>query len=89
MRELFDEGLIYFFSVDHWGDINEAADDPNPRLDDAQVEAEMRSEWWRSPLGSPLPEGHPNIWIAPTPKGEAAANEPPDEIRRLWASDLG
>jgi hypothetical protein len=85
MRELHDDGLIYFFRAAI--DINAAADGPDARLGDAQVERELASAWWRTPLGSSLPDDHPNIWIATTAKGDIAAQDPPDEIRRRFADD--
>jgi len=86
MRSLYCDGLIYFFRVGSFGNINEAADNPNARLDDGQVEAQLRSDWWRTPLGSSLPADHPNIWIAATPEGETAADSPSDDIRHVLPS---
>jgi hypothetical protein len=84
IRELHRDGLIYFFRVPPSGEINESGVDPNLRLSEVELDATVGSDWWRAPLGQNLPAGHPNIWIGPTPEGEAAANDPPDAIRRLY-----
>jgi len=82
LRQLYDEGLIYFFRVPPWGDIGGSADNEDLRLDSEAVHETLASGWWRGELG----RDHPNIWWGPTAAGEAAANAPPEQIRALWES---
>src|SRR5215210_170214 len=85
LRELYADGLIYFFRVPAWGDINASGEDARLRLTAAQVDATLAAAWWRGVDG--LPAAHPNVWWGPTEPGESAANNPPDHIRSLWRLD--
>jgi hypothetical protein len=82
LRQLYDEGLIYFFRVPPSGDIAASADDEDLRLDPESVNETLSSNWWRGALS----QAHPNIWWGPTAAGETAANAPPEQIRALWES---
>ena len=84
IRELHRDGLIYFFRVPRSAEINESGLDPDLRLSEAELDQTLGNEWWRVPLGESLPPDHPNIWIGPTPEGEAAAKNPPEAIRKLY-----
>ncbi len=84
IRELHRDGLIYFFRVPRSAEVNESGADPNLRLSEAELDTTLGSEWWRVPVGESLPPDHPDVWIGPTPSGEAAANNPPDAIRKLY-----
>jgi hypothetical protein len=57
LRELHDEGLIYFFRVRPPYDINASGEDESLRLTSEEVDETLRSDWWRSSEG--LPENHP------------------------------
>jgi hypothetical protein len=85
LRELHDEGLIYFFRVPPPYDINESGEDASLRLTPEQVDETLRGDWWRGSEG--LPEDHPGVWFGPTPAGEAACENPPERIRKLWRLD--
>lgn len=85
LRELYRDGFIYFFDVPPWGDISASGQDETRRLSPEAVDEALRSDWWRGPEG--LPEDHPSIWWGPTPAGEAACENPPEHIRRLWRLD--
>jgi hypothetical protein len=78
LRELHDEGLIYFyfFRVRPPYDINASGEDESLRLTSEEVDETLRSDWWRGSEG--LPENHPAIWFGPTPAGEAACENPPE-----------
>jgi hypothetical protein len=85
LRELHDEGLIYFFRVPPPYDVNTSGEDEGLRLPPEEVDETLRGDWWRE--GKRLPEEHPNIWFGPTPAGEAACENPPEHIRKLWRLD--
>lgn len=82
LRELYAEGLIYFFRVPPRRDINESAEDESLRLRSDEVAETVAGEWWRGREG--LPPDHPNIWWGPTPAGEKACESPPDHVREIW-----
>jgi hypothetical protein len=60
LRELHDEGLIYFyfFRVRPSYDINASGEDESLRLTSEQVDETLRSDWWRGSEG--LPENPPS-----------------------------
>jgi hypothetical protein len=64
LRELFDNGLIYFFRAPKGGPVSDGAERPGLRLTAEEVEATIRSDWWRGSGG--LPKEHPNVWLGPT-----------------------
>jgi hypothetical protein len=82
LRELHDEGLIFFFRVPAGADINASAEGEHARLNPEELYSMIAENWWRGTGG--LPDSHPNIWWGPTPAGEAAANDPPQQIRAVW-----
>jgi hypothetical protein len=49
LRELYAEGLIFFFPVSDRGDVNEAAES-GVRLSENEVDATLRSDWWRGDI---------------------------------------
>ncbi len=73
LRELYAEGLIYFFRVPPHSDLDRAADDPALRLGSEEVNTTLSDTWWRGATG--LPTDHPNIWWWATEKGRSAAND--------------
>jgi hypothetical protein len=79
LRQLYHEGLIFFFRA-RGADLAASAEDHDLRLDPDQVNDALSARWWR---GRQLPADHPNIWWGPTPAGEAAANNPPDQIHAI------
>jgi hypothetical protein len=81
LRHLYHEGLIFFFRVPAWADIGASAENQDLRLGLDEVNDTLVATWWR---GRQLPPDHPNIWWGPTPAGEAAVNDPPDQIRAVW-----
>lgn len=81
LRELFDEGLIYFFCVTN-EDVSGSADDPRCRLSREEVETVLASDGWRK---VPLGEGITDIRFAATKKGEARASDVSDRSKDLWA----
>jgi hypothetical protein len=85
LRELHDEGLIYFFRVPPPHDINASGEDESLRLTPEEVDETLRGNWWRGTDG--VPQDHPGIWFGPTVAGEAACENPPERIRRLWRLD--
>lgn len=85
LRELHGDGLIYFFRVPPPHDINASGEDESQRLTAQEVEETLSGSWWR---GGGLPDDHPNIWFGPTAKGEAACEDPPEHIYRMWRLDL-
>lgn len=86
IRELYREGLIYLFRVPAPGLVNESGDDPTLRLSEAELDRELdrakRADWSRE--SEPERSELPDIWIGPTAEGEAAANDPPAAIRKLY-----
>ena len=77
LRELFDEGLIYFFCVTN-EDVSGSADDPRCRLSREEVETVLASDGW---CNVPLGEGITEIWFAATKKGEARAADLSDRLK--------
>ena len=82
LRELYGEGLIYFFRIPPGGKIDPSSLDETLRLPSDEMEAALRADWWRGP--GEFDEGSSDIWFAPTEAGEAAASDPPDRIRKLF-----
>lgn len=85
LRELHDEGLIYFFRVPPHHEVNTSGEDESLRLTPDEVDKALRGDWWRGREG--LPEDNPGVWFGPTPAGEAACENPPEHIRKLWWPD--
>jgi hypothetical protein len=85
LRELFAAGFIYFFRVPSGHGVNEASEDENLRLRPEEVDEALRGDWWRGRDG--WPHDRPQIWFFCTPAGEAACENPPEHIRRLWRLD--
>jgi hypothetical protein len=71
LRQLHDEGLIYFFRVPPPYDINAAGEDSKLRLTPEEIDEALRGDCWRRSEG--LPEHNPGVWFGPTPTGEAHA----------------
>lgn len=82
LRELFADGLIYFFRGGRPGQLNQAADDPSARLTSEEVDETLKSDWWRGP--ATLPHNHPNVWWCATEKGETTYMNAPEDIRAFW-----
>jgi hypothetical protein len=80
LRQLYHDDLIFFFRA-RGTDLGAAAEDQDLRLGSDEVDDALSASWWR---GRELPPSHPNIWWGPTPAGEAAVNNPPDQIRAIW-----
>lgn len=70
LRELHDEGLIFFFRVRQGADINASALDPALRLTPDELDGALGSSWWREAGG--LDAAAPLVWWGPTSRGEAA-----------------
>jgi hypothetical protein len=85
LRELYRDGLIYFFRVSPSAGINVSGDAESLRLTSDEVDAALAADWWRRQHD--FPSEHPDIWWGPTPAGEAAANDPPEHIRAIWLPD--
>jgi hypothetical protein len=68
LRELFAEGLIYFFLAE--GKVNASASDPRLRFTPAEVDSLLRSHGWRT---APYAAEFPDVWFGATPEGERAA----------------
>lgn len=85
LRELYAEGLIYFFRVPPWAEVNASAENESLRVTSERVDEALRGDWWRGRKG--LPEDHPSIWWGPTEAGERACQNPPAHIRDLWRLD--
>lgn len=82
LRELYEEGLIYFFRVPDL-DINAAGEEESLRLNRTEVEESLAGDWWR---GRELAPDVTTIWWGPTARGEKACEDPPPEIRGIWES---
>lgn len=85
LRELYADGLIYFFRVPPPHDINESADNTALRLTPSESDEALRGDWWRGRDG--LPDDHPSIWFGATPAGESACENPPPHIGHLRRRD--
>ena len=71
LRELQDEGSIFFFRLRPGADINASALDPRARLTPNEIDAALRSSWWREAGG--LDTAAPLVWWGPTSRGETAS----------------
>jgi hypothetical protein len=73
LRDLFAEGLIYFFRVPPpYTGMNDAAENESARLTPERVEELLRASWWRGREGiGDLPDDEPTIWMGSTPKAAA------------------
>jgi hypothetical protein len=80
LRELYAEGLIYFFGIPPGAKIEPSSKDESLRLASDEVESALRADWWRG--REDLGEHASDICFAPTEAGEAAAVNPPDYVRR-------
>ena len=78
LRELHSEGLIFFFRARHGSHVNESALAPEVRLTPAEIDAVLRSSWWRET--GVLDAAAPLVWWGRTSRGDAAGGvaEQPD-----------
>ena len=79
IRELHAAGLLYFFQVAE--EVNESADDPGQRLSDTDIDAALGRGWFRD---SARAARDPEIWMGPTPEGEAAMHGAPAALRKVY-----
>ena len=82
LRELYADGLIYFFRAQPPDNVERAASNGDVRLTPTEVDEALGGDWWRG--GNGLSEDHPNIWFGATPAGESACENPPPHIAQVW-----
>ena len=82
LRELAQEGLIYFFGVPLSTNPADAADDASLRLRPDELDATLDDDWWRGTEA--LPVDHPDVWWTVTEHGAELARKPTDEMTASW-----
>ena len=90
LRELFEKGLIFFhvwdFKQDFWAAHDAAKQNPDLRLSDAEVEAQLVADWWRG--SEPPDDGGPSIWWDVLEAGEQRAEEHDWQAHKTWLNSV-
>jgi hypothetical protein len=72
LRELFEDGLVYFFRVPPpYTQVKEAGEDETLRSTAQEVHETLRGDRWRGRDGIQVRDGEPTVWFGATPKAEA------------------